>query len=124
MKLRLLLSVMSAAFIAAGIWTYELYFGQLNNTIALQRCVREIEEESRATGNLPPSVHCSDYWGEQVAYFVRDGTYVLVSAGSDRQADANYRGLKPADISSTSTCLTGGGDTVFVGQRPMHYCLK
>jgi hypothetical protein len=124
MKLRLLLSLILAVFIAAGVWSYNLYMAQLNNTIALHRCVLEIEQEKRVTGKLPPSVDCSDYWGEQVAYFVRDGTYVLVSAGSDRQMDANYSALKPADIPKADTCLTNGADTVFVGSSAARRCSK
>jgi hypothetical protein len=124
MKLRLLLSVISVAFIGAGVWTYKLYIGQLNNTIALQRCVLEIEQEKRLTGRLPPSVRCRDYWGEQVAYLVRDGAYVLVGAGSDRQLDADYGALNPADILEADTCLTSGADTVFVGRAPVRCCLK
>lgn len=124
MKLRLLLLVTLAPFIAAGVWIYELYMGQLNNMIALQRCVLEIEQQKRETGHLPPSVLCNDYWGQQVAYSVRDGTYVLVSAGSDREMDANYGALKPSDIPEADTCLTRGADTVFVGRSAVRSCTK
>lgn len=116
--------VMSAALIAAGVWIYDLYMGQLNNTIALQQCVRGIEQEKRVTGNHPPSVRCSDYWGGDVAYFVRNGTYILASAGSDRQTEMNYGAFRPADIPSAETCLTRGADTVFVGRVPVRCCLK
>ena len=124
MKLRTLLSVGSVAFIAASFWVYRLYMAQLNNAIALQRCVVEIEQEQRVTGHLPRSVDCIDYWGAPIAYVVRDGTYVLVSAGADRQPDANYGTVEPADIPSASTCLARGADTVFVGRHPVRYCLK
>jgi hypothetical protein len=124
MKLRLVLLVTSVAFIAAGVWVYELYMGQLNNTIALQRCVLKIEQKKRETGDLPPSIHCSDYWGEEVAYFVRDETYVLVSAGSDRQMEANYAAFKPASIPKAETCLSRGADTVFVGRSAVRRCEK
>src|SRR3954462_1109171 len=93
-----ILLVLPAALIAAGVWTYQLYFGQLNDMIAVQRCALAVEEERRVTLHLPPAVQCRDYWGEPVAYFVRDGTYVLVSAGSDRQMDADYGSLAPSDI--------------------------
>jgi hypothetical protein len=111
-------------FVAATAWVYEAYMAQLNNTIALQRCVREIEKEKTSIGKLPQSVHCVDYWGQQLEYFVRDETYVLVSAGRDGRMDAQYGGLSPAHISSASNCFTRGGDTVFVGRRPVRYCLK
>jgi hypothetical protein len=58
MKLRTLLSVGSVALIAAKFWVYRLYMAQLNNSIALQRCVVEVEQEQRVTGNLPRSVDC------------------------------------------------------------------
>jgi hypothetical protein len=97
---------------------------QLNNAIVLQRCAGDIERETLATGDFPRLARCSDYWGEQVGYFVRDGTFVLVSAGADRQMDARYHLLKPVDIPSASTCLSRGADTVFVGRRAVRYCLK
>jgi hypothetical protein len=124
MKLRKVLSIGSVALIAAGFWAYQLYMAQLNNTIALQRCVLEIKQEQRVTGLLPRSVDCIDHWGAPISYVVRDGTYVLVSAGADGQPDANYRTVEPADIPSASTCLARGADTVFVGRHPVRYCLK
>lgn len=75
----------SAALIVPGVWTYEVSMAQLNNATTLQRCVREIEQEQRVTGGFPHSVKCIDYWGAPVAYVVRDGTYLLVSAGADGQ---------------------------------------
>ena len=124
MKLRMFLSVGAVALIAAGVWTYKLYMAQLNNAIALQRCALEIEQEQRDTGRLPRSVNCIDHYGAPTAYVVRDGTYVLVSAGADGQPDANYSAVEPADIPSASTCLARGADTVFVGRHPVRYCLK
>ncbi len=124
MKLRMLLLGGSAALIAAGVWTYEVSMAQLNNAITLQRCVLEIEQEQRLTGRLPRAVNCIDYWGAPIAYVVRDGTYLLVSAGADGQPDVNYGAIDPANISSASTCLTRGGDTVFVGRHPVRFCLK
>jgi hypothetical protein len=122
-KLRML-SIGAVALIAAGVWTYKLYVAQLNNAIALQRCVLEIEQEQRETGRLPRSVNCVDHYEAPVAYVVHDGTYVLVSAGADGQPDANYSALDPADIPSANTCLARGADTVFVGRQPVRYCLK
>jgi hypothetical protein len=119
-----MLSIGAVALIAAGVWTYKLYMAQLNNAIALQRCVREIEQEQRDTGRLPRSVNCVDHYEAPVGYVVCDGTYVLVSAGADGQPDANYSALDPADIPSASTCLARGADTVFVGRRPVRHCLK
>jgi hypothetical protein len=124
MKLRKVLSVGSVALIGAGFWAYQLYMAQLTNAIALQRCVLEIEREQRVTGRLPRSVDCIDYWGAPIAYVVREGSYMLVSAGADGQLDANYGSLEPADILSASTCLARGADTVFVGRQPVRHCLK
>lgn len=125
MKLRWLLLVTLAAFMAAVVWGYQLYSGQLNNSLALQLCVMKIEKKQRATGSLPSSVDCTDHWGHPVEYVVRDGTYVLVSAGSDGVAeDANYGSMKPSEIASADICLTSGADTVFVGQQPVRRCLK
>jgi hypothetical protein len=124
MKLRMLLLGGPAVLIAAGVWTYEVPMAQLNNAITLQRCVLEIEHEQRLTGRLPHSVTCIDYWGAPIAYVVRDGTYLLVSAGADGQPDVNYGASAPANISSASTCLTRGADTVFVGRHPVRFCLK
>lgn len=124
MKLRMLLSIGAMAVIAASVWTYTLYMAQLNNAIALQRCVLEIEQEQRDSGRLPRSVNCVDHYDAPIAYVVRGGTYVLVSAGSDGQPDANYSAVEPADIPSASTCLARGADTVFVGRHPVRYCLK
>lgn len=123
MKLRML-SIGAVALIAAGVWTYKLYMAQLNNAIALQRCVLEIEHEQRDTGRLPRSVNCVDHYEAPVAYVVRDGTYLLVSAGPDGQPDANWSALDPADLPSASTCLARGADTVFVGRQPARACLK
>jgi hypothetical protein len=123
-KLRMLLSVAAVAFIVAAVWIYELYVAQLNNAIALQRCVLVVESERRVTGRLPPSASCIDFWGAPIAYVVRDETYVLISAGADGQPDANYGALEPADIPTASTCLTKSADTVFVGGHPVRYCLK
>jgi hypothetical protein len=120
----MLLAVGSVALIAAGVWAYEVYMAQLNNAITLQRCVLKIEQEQRVTGRLPRSMNCIDYWGAPIAYVVLGGTYVLVSAGADGQADANYGAVDPADIPSASTCFARGADTVFVGQHPVRYCLK
>ena len=124
MKLRRVLLVTSAAFMVAGVWAYQLIYGQLNNSLALQLCAMQIEAEKRVTGSLPSSVHCFDHWGGPVAYFVRDGTYVLVSAGSDGQAEANYGSFKPSNIAAASTCLSRGADTVFVGRDAVRRCLK
>jgi len=123
-KLPILLSVGTVALIAAGVWMYELSMAQLNNAIALQRCVLEIEREQRDTGRLPPSVNCMDHYGAPLTYVVGTGTYVLVSAGADGQLDANYNGVEPADIPRARTCLARGADTVFVGRHPVRYCLK
>jgi hypothetical protein len=41
-----MLSIGAVALIAAGVWTYKLYMAQLNNAIALQRCVLEIEQSN------------------------------------------------------------------------------
>jgi hypothetical protein len=123
-KLRMLLSVGAVALIAAGIWIYELYMAQLNNALALQRCVLEIEREQRGTGRLPLSVNCMDHYGAPIAYMVRARTYVLVSAGADGQLDANYNAVEPADIPAATTCLASGAATVFVGGDPVRYCLK
>ena len=125
MKLRRLLLVTLAAFLAVFVWGYQLIYGQLNNSLALQLCVMRIEKEKRVTGNLPSSVDCLDHWGGPVAYVVRDGTYVLVSAGSDGVADdANYASMKPSDIASADICLTRGADAVFVGEHAVRRCLK
>ena len=124
MKLRWVLLVTLAAFVAAGVWVYQLYFRQLNDSLALQRCVLQIEQEKRATGSLPSSMHCSDYWGGPVTYLVRDGTYLLVSAGSDGQVEANYGSVRLSDIAAASTCSSRGADTVFVGERPVRSCFK
>jgi hypothetical protein len=118
------LSVGAMAVIAAGVWTYKIYMAQLNNVIALQRCALEIEREQRNTGRLPRSVNCIDHYGGPIAYVVRDGTYVLVSAGADGQPDANYSAVDPAHIPSASTCFARGADTVFVGRHPVRCCLK
>ena len=122
-KLRILLSVGSVALVVA-FGAYQIYMAQLNNAIALQRCVLEIERERRFTGRLPRSVDCVDHWGAPIAYVVRDGTYVLVSAGADGRLEANYAALEPTDIPSASTCLTRSADTVFVGGHAVRYCLK
>ena len=124
MKLRMLLSVGAVALIAAGVSTYRVYMAQLNNAIALQRCVLEIEQEQRDTGRLPRSVNCIDHYGAAIAYLVHDGTYVLVSAGADGHPDTNYSAVDPAHIPSASTCLARGADTVFVGRHPVRCCLK
>ena len=124
MKLRMLLLCGSAALVAAGVWTYRLSMAQLNNAITLQRCVLEIEQEQRLTGSLPHSVNCIDYWGAPIAYVVRNGTYLLVSAGADGQPDMNYGAVDAANIPSARTCLTRGADTVFVGRQPVRACLK
>jgi hypothetical protein len=115
---------MSAALVAAGIWSYDLYMGQLNNMSALQRCVLEIEQERREKESLPVSVHCGDFWGAPVTYVVRNETYVLVSAGSDGQMEADYSSFEPADIPWKDTCLTRGADTVFVGGKAVRRCSK
>jgi hypothetical protein len=86
--------------------------------------VVEVERQQRDTGRLPRSVNCIDHYGAPIAYDVRDGTYVLVSAGTDGQPDANYGAVDPADIPFASTCLARGADTVFVGSHPVRYCLK
>jgi len=124
MMLRMLLLCGSVALVAASVWTYKLAMEQLNNAITLQRCVLEIEQEQRLTGSLPHSVNCIDYWGAPTAYVVRNGTYLLVSTGTDGQPDMNYEAVDSADIPSTSTCLTRGADTVFVGRHPVRSCLK
>lgn len=59
MKLRILLSVGSVTLVVAFFWAYQIYMAQLNNAIALQRCVLEIERERRFTGRLPRSVDCA-----------------------------------------------------------------
>jgi len=84
----------------------------------------QIEAEKRVTGSLPSSIHCSDHWGGPVAYFVRDGTYLLLSAGSDEQTEADYGSLQLSEIAAASTCLSRGADTVFVGQHPVRFCFK
>ena len=124
MKLRMFLSVAAVALIAAGVGTYKLYMAQLNNAIALQRCALEIEREQRDTGRLPRSANCVDHYGAPIAYVVRDGTYVLVSAAADGQLDADYSAVDPAGIPSASTCLARGADTIFVGRHPVRSCLK
>lgn len=124
MKLRMLLSIGAVALIAAGVWSYKLHMAQLNDAIALERCVLEIEREQRDTGRLPRSVNCFDHYGAPIAYVVRDGTYVLISAGSDGLPDASYSAVDPTDIPSASTCLSRGADTVFVGGHPVRHCLK
>lgn len=124
MKRSVLLSVGTVALIATAVWTYNVYMAQLNNAIALQHCVREIEREQRDTGRLPRSVNCIDHYGAPIAYVVRDGTYLLVSAGAEGQPDADYSAVHPSDIPSASTCLARGADTVFVGRHPVRYCLK
>jgi hypothetical protein len=124
MRVRWLLVLMSAGLIAAGAWGYDIYMGQLNNMIALQSCVQQIEQERREKGSLPVSSDCADFWGRPVTYSVRSGTYVLVSAGSDGQMEANYGSFEPGDIPWKDTCLARGADTVFVGRNGVRCCSK
>lgn len=85
---RVLLLALAACVVSYGCWLYSVYHGQLNNTIALQRCALSVEAGRARGGGLPGTVQCLDYWGGSVSYYRHGETYVLVSGGRDQKLDA------------------------------------
>ncbi len=121
---RALLLLFAGGFASYGGWLCYVYFGQINNTIALQRCAVSLEARRDRDGGLPVVIECRDYWEGSVRYYRHLQTYVLVSGGRDQQEDVRYDQLIPTSIESRSTCFDSNADTVLVGRKPVQYCLK
>jgi len=121
---RLLLLLLAASTLAYGGWLYRVYFKQLNNSIALQRCALELETRREQGSTAPDGVQCRDEWGGLVGFYRHGETYVLVSGGRDREEDIDYDQLAPSTIAPRSTCLDSTRDTVFVGRRAVQHCSK
>jgi hypothetical protein len=121
---RALLLVLVVCAASCGFWLYSVYYGQLNNTIALQRCALSLEANRARGGGLPSKLQCLDYWGRSVSYYRHGETYVLVSGGRDHQEDAQYEQLAPESIVPRSTCFGGDRDTVLIGRKAVQCCLK
>jgi hypothetical protein len=117
----------SGLIIVAAGWAYYSFVEQINNSILLQRCAREVASAYSHSGSLPPSIQQNDRWGRPLAYFRSDKHFLLASFGCDGKPDViDYAALLTGPVPSEpkGNCLLPWRDTVFIDEKVWEGCLK